>query len=139
MSISPSFSDSIKSTVKPRVLLVEDNLVNQRLAGFMLNHLGLPFDVCSDGATAVKMVMNKVYALILMDIEMPVMNGLNAAQEIRKTLNLEIPIVALTAYDSVEEIKKCKEAGMNDHLIKPLNEEAFLQIINKFLCLTRPA
>ncbi len=116
---------------------MEDNLMNQRLAGFMLNHLGLPFDVCHDGASAVEMVMKKSYRLILMDIEMPVMNGLNAAREIRKTLKLQVPIVALTAYDSVEEINKCKEAGMNDHLIKPLNEAAFLQIINKYLGLTR--
>jgi CheY-like chemotaxis protein len=136
MKTSVPHSYTNNKSIAPKVLLVEDNLMNQRLAGFMLNHLGIGFDVCSDGATALDLVMKNTYQLILMDIEMPVMNGLNAAKEIRGTLKRNMPIVALTAYDSAEEINKCREAGMTDHLIKPLNEEAFLHVINKYLSVT---
>lgn len=130
VSESPSHSESLL------VLLVEDNLMNQRLAGFMLNHLGIAFDVCSDGAAALRMVVKNKYGLILMDIDMPEMDGLKAAKEIRRTLNMTVPIVALTAYDSADEILKFEEAGMNDHLIKPLDQEAFMKVINKYLSLT---
>lgn len=119
------------------VLLVEDSLMNQRLAGFMMNHLGIAFDVCGNGAAALKMVVKKKYGLILMDIEMPEMDGLHAAKEIRRTLKMTVPIVALTAYDSTEEILKFEEAGMNDHLIKPLDQQAFIKVINKYLSLTQ--
>jgi CheY-like chemotaxis protein len=130
VSESPSHSESLL------VLLVEDNLMNQRLAGFMLNHLGIAFDVCSDGAASLRMVVKNKYGLILMDIDMPEMDGLKAAKEIRRTLNMTVPIVALTAYDSADEILKFEEAGMNDHLIKPLDQEAFMKVLNKYLSLT---
>lgn len=115
------------------ILLVEDNLMNQRLTGFMLNNLGISFDVCSDGVSALKWILQKDYALVLLDIELPRMNGLNVAREIRKALQSPIPIVALTAHDSKEEIQKCKEAGMNDFLVKPLDQDAFYRIVTKYL------
>lgn len=136
MTTSANLSENLAKSTSAKVLLVEDNLMNQRLTGFMLHNLGIEFDVCGDGKAAIKCLMEKPYALVLMDIEMPVMSGLIAAKEIRTALHLTMPIVALTAYDSDEEIKKCSDAGMNDHLIKPINEEAFLRIINKYLSLT---
>jgi CheY-like chemotaxis protein len=130
-------SESTQHSPSLLVLLVEDSLMNQRLAGFMMNHLGIAFDVCSNGAAALKMVVKKKYGLILMDIEMPKLDGLHAAKEIRRTLKMTVPIVALTAYDSAEEVLKFEEAGMNDHLIKPLDQQAFIKVINKYLSLTQ--
>ena len=105
-----------------RILLAEDNSVNQKVALLMLERLGYRADVAADGSEALAAVRRQRYDLVLMDVHMPVMDGLEATRHIRA----EIPadhqprIVALTANVLVEYRKACLEAGMNDFLAKPI-------------------
>jgi CheY-like chemotaxis protein len=112
-----------------RVLIVEDNHMSQRLAVFMLKGLGLRCDACGNGEAAIEMLKQHTYDLVLMDLEMPVLNGDETTQKIRKELKLEIPVIAMTAHDSKEELEKCRKAGMNAHVTKPLDEETLLELL----------
>lgn len=117
---------------KLHVLLVEDNLLNQKLASFILKKIGCHAEIASNGLEALEMIGKQNYDLILMDIQMPVMDGLQASMAIRKELHLDIPIVALTANIFNEDVENCLNAGMNDHLGKPYKEEQLIQMINKW-------
>lgn len=115
---------------KPAILLVEDNDINQRIIKKLIEEAGLSIDAVGDGIEAIEAVENKAYGLILMDIQMPKMNGIEATKEIRK-LNLETqpPIIALTANVSSEDKEECLEAGMNDYLSKPVDRNSLLKVI----------
>ncbi|MCK6422164.1 MAG: response regulator [Aquabacterium sp.] len=102
-----------------RVLLVEDNAVNQEVATAMLRSLGLQADVASNGQQALAMAADAPYALILMDIQMPLMDGLEATRILRQR-GWRGPIVAMTANAFAEERARCLDAGMDDHLPKPV-------------------
>jgi signal transduction histidine kinase/HAMP domain-containing protein/ActR/RegA family two-component response regulator len=102
-----------------RILLVEDNAVNQEVATAMLRSLGLQVDVAGNGQQALAMASGTGYALILMDIQMPVMDGLDATRALRQR-GWRGPIVAMTANAFAEERTRCLEAGMDDHLPKPV-------------------
>ena len=104
------------------VLLAEDNEVNQRVAGRMLEKLGLKCTVVADGLEAFRKVQRQHYDLVLMDINMPVMDGITATQRIREsdTHNSHIPILALTANAMMEDKQRCLEAGMNGFISKPM-------------------
>ncbi len=116
------------------VLLVDDNEMNREIAVKMLEDLGLFVDEAEDGIVAVKCCSQKQYDFILMDIQMPYMDGLTATREIRNlgNGNQRVPIIAMTANAFVEDRKKTKEAGMNAHLSKPVRdrdlEEVLLQV-----------
>jgi two-component system, sensor histidine kinase and response regulator len=131
--------DQIKAPSSPdqnstkKVLIVEDNQMNQRIAGFMVKNKGLLCDVSSSGSDALEKLKAGKYDLVLMDIEMPGMNGYECTQKIRKELGMELPVVAMTAHDTDVEKEKCKAAGMNDYLAKPIKEEAFAGIISRHL------
>ena len=113
-----------------RVLLVEDEMVNQEVARDMLEHVGLVVDVVGDGQQAVDRAAQEDYALILMDIQMPVMNGLAATRAIlAESKNRQIPIVAMTANAFTEDRDDCLEAGMKDFLTKPVNPERLYRTI----------
>lgn len=104
-----------------RVLIVEDNLVNQKLLARLLDKHNCHYDVVANGAEAVRAVEEVSYDLILMDYYMPVMDGIEAAIEIRKShSSATLPIVAVTANASVEDRNKCLAAGMNDYVTKPI-------------------
>jgi signal transduction histidine kinase/ActR/RegA family two-component response regulator len=124
----------IKTEVDRRlhVLIVEDNLLNQKLASFILKKIGCHSEIASNGLEALEMIGKQNYDLILMDIQMPVMDGLQASMAIRKELHLDVPIVALTANTFNEDVENCFNAGMNDHLGKPYKEEQLIQIIEKW-------
>jgi PAS domain S-box-containing protein len=108
-----------------RVLVAEDNVVNQRVAIGMLTSLGYAADVAGDGRQAVEMVARTRYDLVLMDCQMPVMDGFAAAREIRASgPEGEVPIVALTASALEADRERCFAAGMNDFLSKPLRRDA---------------
>lgn len=104
------------------VLLVEDDPINQEVAAGMLTHAGLTVEIAENGAEAVRLASNTAYDLILMDMQMPVMNGLEATQRIRAPggHGARVPILAMTANAFADDRTACLAAGMNDHLAKPV-------------------
>ena len=134
-----STEDDYSGLVGKKVLLVEDNKLNQEVAIELLKDTGLIVDVCDDGDIAVaKMRYAKVkeYDCILMDIQMPKMDGFTATREIRTLSNASIaniPIIAITADAFVETKKAALEAGMNGHISKPLNIKEVLKTIKSVL------
>ncbi|MEO6304248.1 MAG: ATP-binding protein [Bacteroidia bacterium] len=122
---------SIKN--KTRVLVVEDNLLNQKLAGFILNDWGFEYDICGNGKVAIEKLQNNFYDLVLMDIQMPEMNGYETTEFIRKQLNIKVPVIAMTAHALPDEKEKCLSFGMTDHISKPINEKDLYALISKHL------
>lgn len=118
---------------KIKILVVEDNIMNQKLAGFMLNDWGFDHDICSDGKIAIEKIKNKAYDLILMDIQMPGMNGYETTEVLRTQLNIHIPVIAMTAHALPGEREKCISHGMTDHISKPIKENELYNLITKHL------
>jgi PAS domain S-box-containing protein len=117
------------------ILLVEDNDINRLYAGSILKMWGCPFDTAENGEVAIEKLKNAHFDLILMDIQMPIMDGFEATKEIRNWANekSEIPIVALTANATQRDTEKCLALGMNDCLTKPFTQEDLLKILDKYL------
>jgi CheY-like chemotaxis protein len=107
------------------VLLVEDNEVNQKIVQAMLKRMGYRADLAVNGLEGLQALENKRYDVVLMDIQMPVMDGLQATEAIRARLPpAEQPyIIAITAYAHLYSVDMCLHAGMNDYIIKPFNLE----------------
>lgn len=118
------------------VLLVEDNLLNQKLAGRVLRNMGHEVELASNGKIAVEKLQSKSYDLVLMDMQMPEMDGYEAAVYIRKELKNQVPIIAMTAHAMSGEREKCLNLGMNDYISKPFKAEDLEFRINS-LFLTR--
>ncbi len=116
-----------------RLLLVEDNLINQEVAKGLLTIAGLAVEIADNGASAVEMAASCAYDLILMDMQMPVMDGLAATRAIRLQAGNKIPIIAMTANAFSEEREACLDAGMNDHLAKPVNPELLYATLLRWL------
>ena len=107
------------------ILVVDDDSMNQEVANTLLEDVGLQVDKASDGEEAVAMAGKKDYALILMDMQMPVLDGVEATRRIRKLSNgSTIPIIAMTANVFTEDKARCLDAGMNDFVTKPYNPQA---------------
>jgi PAS domain S-box-containing protein len=119
--------------IPPRILVVEDNPMNQRLAALLLSDWGYDFDIVADGQQAVDKLQTIDFQLILMDIQLPVMDGYAATNIIRNELKSTIPIIATTAHAFANEREKCLAAGMNDYVPKPLQEEEVLEVIKKYI------
>ena len=115
-----------------RVLLAEDNAINQMVASELLRAVGLEVECAGDGARAVQMALSRPYDLILMDMQMPVMDGLEAARAIRAR-GLATPIVAMTANAFNEDRDACLAAGMNDHSAKPVDPNALYATLLKWM------
>jgi CheY-like chemotaxis protein len=106
------------------VLLVEDNALNQEVALELLRQAGLDVDLAENGVAAVEMVRRNDYDLVFMDVQMPVMDGLAATRRIRALpARNRVPIVAMTANAMSSDRARCMEAGMNDHIAKPINPD----------------
>jgi CheY-like chemotaxis protein len=122
--------------MKPsRVLLVEDNYANQRLGMAFLELMGIEADIAANGEDAVEAVRGRAYDAVLMDIQMPGMNGLDAAAAIRR-LNGgrgRMPIIAMTAHAMKEDRAKYLAAGMDDYLPKPVSRKALAAMLAKWL------
>jgi len=123
---------------KWRILLVEDNITNQQVALGILKKLGLPADVAVNGEEAIKALNSLPYDLLLMDVQMPVMDGYETTRRIRNWErsvddNPQIPIIAMTAYAMSEDREKCLAAGMNDYLTKPVSARELQRVMQKWL------
>ena len=117
-----------------RVLLAEDNPINQEVAVELLRASGLVVDVASNGAQAVDMAQRQAYDLILMDVQMPIMDGLEATRVLRRLEGPEhTPIVAMTANAFEEDRRLCLAAGMNDHIGKPVEVPVLHMVLQRWL------
>ncbi len=117
-----------------RLLLAEDNPVNQEVAVALIGSAGLAVDVAADGQQAVDMVKAGDYALVLMDVQMPVMDGLDATRAIRRLpQGADLPILAMTANAFDEERQRCLDAGMDDHVAKPVVAEQLFATLHDWL------
>ena len=132
----------LRTLKSSNILLVEDNVINQEIIVGLLENSGINIDIASDGFEAISSYDEKNYELILMDIQMPVMDGYEATKIIRKkekecTVSSQhssnIPIIALTANAMREDIEKSKLSGMNEHLNKPINIEKLYETLLKYI------
>ncbi|HTB07375.1 MAG TPA: ATP-binding protein [Bacteroidia bacterium] len=105
-----------------KVLVVEDIALNQLLMKTLLDDFGFERDIAGNGKVAIEKLKAKTYDIILMDLQMPEMNGFETTEYIRNTLNSKIPIIALTADVTTVDLAKCKVVGMNDYIAKPVDE-----------------
>ena len=122
-----------------RVLLAEDEPLNQEVSRSLLEEAGFAVDIAGDGAEAVAMARERRYALILMDMQMPKLNGIEATRAIRALPGYaNTPILAITANAFDEDARTCIEAGMNDHISKPVAAEVLYETILKWLSMPRP-
>ncbi len=127
---------------KSRILLAEDNITNQQVAMKILEKLGYQADVVANGLEAIKALETIPYDLVLMDVQMPELDGIEATQQIRSqqsaVLNHCIPIVAMTANAMQDDRKTCLRAGMNDYISKPVQPKVLAQTIARWL-VTQPS
>ena len=123
-----------------RVLVVEDNAVNRELITTLLGPFEIEIDTACDGAEAVEAVSRQRYDVVLMDVQMPIMDGLTATRRIRAmgdSAAARTPIVAMTANVLPEQVARCREAGMDDHLGKPINPMRLLQALDRWAAADR--
>lgn len=127
----------------PRVLVVEDNVVNQQLVLVMLARAGYLAEVAADGREALALLRARHFDLVLMDLQMPVMDGLQATRELRRpgsgALDPAVPVIALTANAFAEDRARAFASGMNDFLTKPVDPRRLLETLGKWLRSTRVA
>ena len=120
-----------------RILLAEDNITNQQVAVALLKKLGCRADVAANGKEALEALRTIPYDLVLMDCHMPEMDGYEAARRIRDprsgVLDQAIPVIAMTARVMADDREECLQAGMNDHLAKPVDPKALVQMLQKWL------
>ncbi len=120
-----------------RVLLAEDNITNQQVALGLLEKMGLRANAVANGAEAVRMLSNIPYDVVLMDVQMPEVDGYEASRQIRASasavLNHQIPIIAMTAHAMQGDRMKCLEAGMSDYLTKPISPQALYEVLDRWL------
>ena len=122
--------NNLQATV-PKVLVAEDNKVNQKVVLGMLQKLGYEADLVENGKDAVLAIQNNEYSLVLMDCQMPEMDGYEATRQIRKLTGAgnRIPVVALTANAMMGDREKCLEAGMDAYMAKPVRMDVLAQTL----------
>ncbi|MBN2010244.1 response regulator [candidate division KSB1 bacterium] len=112
-----------------RILLVEDNVINQKVAVNLLNKIGLKVEIVNDGAVSIEKIKKQDYDLVLMDVQMPNMDGFTATRKIRELGYNDLPIIAMTAHAMKGDKEKCVANGMNDYISKPIEPEEMYQTI----------
>ncbi len=116
-----------------RILVAEDNVMNQNLMRHLLTYWNLEFDIVNNGKEAIEALQQNDYKLLLMDIQMPVMDGYTTTMKIRNALGMNIPIIAMTAHAMAGEREKCLSYGMNEYISKPIREKELFKIMNNIL------
>jgi CheY-like chemotaxis protein len=117
------------------ILLADDNPVNSKIASTMLEKAGHRIDIVADGSAAIQAVLDKAYDLVLMDVQMPVMDGLEATRRIRAMTRpggSHLPIVAVTANAMTGDDRQCLDAGMDDYVTKPIDRARLLSKVNQW-------
>lgn len=116
-----------------KVLVVEDIALNLLLMRTILEDFGFEYDVAANGKIAIDKLQANTYDIILMDLQMPEMNGFEATEYIRNTMNSKVPIIALTADVTTVDLAKCRSVGMNDYLSKPVDDKLLYNKILEFV------
>ena len=117
------------------ILLVEDNLVNQQVAKHILHKLGYTIHIANNGKEALDLLKSPIYGVVLMDCQMPIMDGFEATNCIRKKEfngKKRIPIIAMTANAMEGDREHCLESGMDDYISKPINKEILAEVLKKW-------
>ncbi|MFL5416065.1 MAG: response regulator [Myxococcales bacterium] len=135
LNTPPVQSVSLFKGYSPRVLVVEDNVINQRIAARLLQNLGCTVDVVANGKEAVEMIGDIAYDLVLMDVQMPEMDGFAATGEVRRGHGPQtsVPIVAMTANAMSGDRERCLAAGMNDYVSKPVRPEDLQRVLHQWI------
>ena len=113
-------------------MIAEDNTVNQTVINMIMKKLGYSADIVPDGVQAVEAIKRKPYHVILMDIQMPEMDGMEATRIIRRDVDCQPVIVALTANAMIEDRDLCLQAGMDDYISKPIQIEKLMEVLEKY-------
>ena len=134
---APPEARAVETGERPRVLLVEDHEVNRRVASLMLQRLGYAVEAVGTGLAALDVLGREPFELVLMDLQMPDLDGLEATRRIRSgtagALDPDVPIVALTAHAMRDDRRLCLEAGMNDYLAKPVRLAQMGQVLARWI------
>jgi len=126
--------ESMRPVQGADILLVEDNEINQQVAGELLEQAGFYVDIANHGQEAIDKLQEKPYDCVLMDVQMPIMDGYTAAQKLREDGRFdELPILAMTANATVEDRQLSLDAGMNDHIAKPINPQILFGALLKWI------
>ena len=137
--IEPISTTSEETVSKSKVLVVDDHPINQKVVQTMLNMLGYEVSIATNGQEAVDAIKEDYFDLVLMDVQMPVMDGLQATKEIRSLApesyrdKSKTPIVAVTANAMVGDDRRCLDAGMDDYLAKPLQKEELIRVLAQWI------
>jgi CheY-like chemotaxis protein len=118
---------------RAKILVVEDIALNQLLMRTLLEDFGFEFDIASNGKIAIEKLQTETYDIILMDLQMPEMNGFEATAHIRRNMHSKTPILALTADVTTSDLARCKAVGMNDYISKPVDERLLYSKIVSYL------
>lgn len=125
--------DQARQLSNKRILMVEDNALNQEIARTLLANLGIPLEVCDGGEAALQRLRDNTYDAILMDLHMPEMDGFEATRRIRENHGSDIPIIALSAAVMEDDIAQAKGAGMDDHVAKPIDLAQLIATLYRWL------
>ncbi len=129
---SPGETDYVDDFVDVSILLVEDNPINQRVATEMLTKAGIRVDSADNGLAAIASIKKKCYDAVLMDVQMPEMDGIEVTRIVRNELDMqELPIIALTAHTMAGDRDRCLDAGMNDYIPKPIDRTSLFETLKR--------
>lgn len=129
----PCETENYASKKITKVLVVEDNRLNQLLMKTLLTGFGYDFDIAGNGKIALEKLEHTTYDIILMDLQMPEMNGIETTKHIRNKIKSQVPIIVLTADVTTMDAEKCRAEGMNDYIAKPINEKSLHEKMTKLL------
>jgi PAS domain S-box-containing protein len=125
-------TDLQKSLKSLRILAAEDNELNRMVLQVILKKCEVVVTIAHNGQEAINLIQEQDFDLVLMDVQMPIVDGLEATKYIREELKMTIPIIGLSANAMREEVEICKQSGMNDYLVKPYSERALVEVMKKW-------